>query len=84
MDFLVQMSGEVEGVIRKVLPELRIAVKTRQHIKEGEATEKMATRRESIHRCKTLNISDLGIYFIHSSLLWCRDTIRIDDTVQNT
>ena len=40
MDFLVQMSGEVEGVIRKVLPELRIAVKRRQHIKEGEATNK--------------------------------------------
>ena len=40
MDFLVQMSGEVEEVIRKVLPELRIAVKRRQHIKEGEATEK--------------------------------------------
>ena len=34
MDFLVEMSGEVEGVIRKVLPELRIAVKRRQHIKE--------------------------------------------------
>ena len=27
MDFLVEMSAEVEGVIRKVLPELRIAVK---------------------------------------------------------